>query len=86
MPTVNLGERQQGREKPASVIDCRENRDDIVQAIKTALSDEFQAGLPGLRNIYGEGGASEKIVEVLCSVDLRDACRKRFNDLECSGR
>lgn len=42
-PAVNLGDRQKGRLRPASVIDCAEREEDIVQAIRKALSADFQA-------------------------------------------
>ncbi|GBD95709.1 MAG TPA: UDP-N-acetylglucosamine 2-epimerase (hydrolyzing) [Nitrospirae bacterium] len=64
-PTVNIGERQRGRIKAESVIDCGPVKDDIKAAIKKALSDDFRGSCEEMKNPYGNGGASEKIVNIL---------------------
>ncbi|MDP3871344.1 MAG: UDP-N-acetylglucosamine 2-epimerase [Methyloversatilis sp.] len=63
--TVNIGDRQKGRLKAASVIDADERCKDIVEAIRRALSSDFRAGLDQVRPLYGCGGASEAIVAQL---------------------
>lgn len=80
-PTVNIGERQQGRLKAASVIDCIEERAAITQAIHHALSREFQATLPNVVSLYGQAGASLRIKEVLKNYNLHDILMKKFYDL-----
>src|ERR1700735_199446 len=70
LPTVNVGLRQQGRERPRNVIDAAPDFRAILDAIATAKSSEFRRGLQGMTNPYGEGVASEKIVEVLTTVPL----------------
>ena len=70
LPTVNIGLRQQGRERARNVIDAAPETRAILDAIATAKSLEFRRGLQGMTNPYGEGVASEKIVEVLTTVSL----------------
>ena len=70
LPTVNVGERQRGRERAANVIDAPARRDAIVQAIGRAESREFRESLRGMTNPYGDGTASEKILEVLTSAPI----------------
>lgn len=70
LPTVNVGWRQQGREKPANVIDALPDVNSILQAIAKARSADFRDSLRGMSNPYGEGQASETIVSVLTSVPL----------------
>jgi UDP-hydrolysing UDP-N-acetyl-D-glucosamine 2-epimerase len=70
LPTVNIGIRQQGRERAGNVLDAAANVADIVAAIGAARRAEFPAALRGMRNPYGDGMASERIVEVLTSVEL----------------
>ena len=70
LPTVNVGLRQQGRERARNVIDAAPEARAILEAIATAKSSEFRRGLQGTTNPYGEGVASEKIVEVLTTVPL----------------
>jgi UDP-hydrolysing UDP-N-acetyl-D-glucosamine 2-epimerase len=71
LPTVNIGMRQQGRERAGNVLDAEANKSAILQAIATARTAEFRQSLAELVNPYGEGHASEKIVEVLTTVPLR---------------
>ena len=70
LPTVNVGERQRGRERAANVIDAPARRDAIVQAVGRAGSREFRESLRGMTNPYGDGTASEKILEVLTSAPI----------------
>ncbi len=68
LPTVNVGLRQQGRERARNVIDTAPETAAILAASAAAKSSEFRHTLRGMTNPYGEGFASEKIVEVLTSV------------------
>lgn len=79
--TINIGDRQKGRLKAASVIDCQPDRQSIVEALDKLYSPAFQADLEHVRSPYGEGGASEKIVSVLRSFDIEDLRKKAFRDL-----
>jgi GDP/UDP-N,N'-diacetylbacillosamine 2-epimerase (hydrolysing) len=80
-PTVNIGDRQKGRIKAASVIDCKPLKDDISRAIGKAYNEEFRAMLRDVKNPYGDGGASENIMKVLKTTDLRNLLKKEFYDL-----
>lgn len=73
LPTVNIGMRQKGREKPKNVIDSVAETEAILQAIEKGLSVEFQKSLEGMTNPYGDGHASEKIAEILANVELGEA-------------
>lgn len=63
--TVNIGDRQKGRLRAESVIDCAPTLDDVVQAVEQALSATFKAVLQATVNPYGDGHASLKILSVL---------------------
>ena len=79
--TVNIGDRQRGRLKADSVIDCDPNRRSILTAIQRLYSPEFQRIVKKTRNPYGEGGASERIVHVLKTASLNELIKKPFHDL-----
>lgn len=79
--TINIGDRQKGRIKSKSVIDCLPTYDSIKSAFETAFSKNFKNNLQNVVNEYGEGGASIKIKNILKGVDLRDIIKKRFYDL-----
>jgi UDP-hydrolysing UDP-N-acetyl-D-glucosamine 2-epimerase len=83
LPTVNVGLRQQGRERPRNVLDADANPGSILHAIDRARTPEFRASLSGMANPYGEGRASETIVRVLTTVALSQALlMKRHSELE----
>lgn len=82
LPVVNVGTRQQGRLRPANVIDVGYDRGEIEAGLRRALSEEFRASLRGLANPYGDGRAAERIVARLKEVELGPKLIvKRFNDL-----
>jgi UDP-N-acetylglucosamine 2-epimerase (non-hydrolysing)/GDP/UDP-N,N'-diacetylbacillosamine 2-epimerase (hydrolysing) len=72
LPTVNVGMRQQGRERARNVIDVDADELQILRAIQQARDPEFRAGLVGMENPYGDGNASETIVRVLTTVPLSE--------------
>lgn len=78
-PTVNIGDRQKGRIRPSSVVDCRPNVEDIVNAIKKALCYEFKG--EHCYQIFGDGDTSTKIIDVLKSIKI-DSIAKEFYDGE----
>lgn len=81
-PTVNIGARQSGRLKAASVIDCMETSEDITRAISIALSAEFQKILKQGNSPYGSGNVSKRIVEVLKEANLDNIIMKKFYNIE----
>lgn len=80
-PTVNIGNRQRGRLKPVSVIDCNESKGEIKEAIMKALSPSFQELLATMKSPYGDGFASRKVKDCLKRVKLNDIVMKSFYDL-----
>ncbi|WJW74589.1 UDP-N-acetylglucosamine 2-epimerase [Thiohalobacter sp. IOR34] len=77
--TVNIGDRQKGRPRADSVIDCPAEREAILAAIRQAFSLDCRNAV----NPYGDGHAVERIMEVLrgCG-DFAALTQKRFHDLE----
>ena len=65
LPTVNVGIRQQGRERALNVLDAEPRVESIVNATRKAQTPEFKKSLEGMSNPYGDGHASERIVQVL---------------------
>jgi GDP/UDP-N,N'-diacetylbacillosamine 2-epimerase (hydrolysing) len=80
--TINIGDRQRGRIRADSVIDCDPKKEAILTAVKKLYSKEFQDQLKNVKNPYGKGGASEKIKKILKEVDLTDILKKRFYDFK----
>jgi UDP-hydrolysing UDP-N-acetyl-D-glucosamine 2-epimerase len=70
LPVVNVGMRQQGRERPRNVIDVTADANAISDALKQALDPAFRAELRGMVNPYGDGTAAEIIARVLAETPL----------------
>lgn len=71
VPTVNIGTRQQGRERPKNVIDTKYDRKAIKKALELALFDKkFLKKLQTVKNIYGDGKSAKRIVDILKKFDL----------------
>jgi len=80
--TVNIGHRQDGRYKPASVIDCAANSEAIFQAIATACSDQHKNKCQTMALPYGDGHSSTKITDILATIELADIMYKPFYEPE----
>ena len=79
--TVNIGDRQRGRIMGESVIQCLPKKNEIIKAIKKAISTSFKNSvLLNSTNPYGEGNSSELIVNTLKNIELTDILKKRFHD------
>jgi GDP/UDP-N,N'-diacetylbacillosamine 2-epimerase (hydrolysing) len=78
--TINIGDRQKGRIKADSVIDCAPNRVEIQGALSKLNLPEFQNHLRQVKNPYGEAGASKKIAETLRIHPLTGLLKKKFAD------
>ena len=82
IPTINIGDRQKGRLRTASIIDCGETTADIVAAVNKAISSDFIEKSRQVVSPYGDGNAAgriaDKIFEVIKagSIDLK----KKFYD------
>ncbi|AVK82795.1 UDP-N-acetylglucosamine 2-epimerase (hydrolyzing) [Lysinibacillus sp. B2A1] len=74
-PSVNIGNRQAGRERPNSVFDAKANAGEIEVAINNALqyTERFEW-------IFGDGYTSTAILEILKSIE-EFKVRKEFYDL-----
>jgi UDP-N-acetylglucosamine 2-epimerase (non-hydrolysing)/GDP/UDP-N,N'-diacetylbacillosamine 2-epimerase (hydrolysing) len=70
LPVVNVGIRQQGRERARNIIDVPADTAAISSALKRALRESFRGRLRGMTNPYGDGAAAKNIVRVLSTVAL----------------
>lgn len=71
---VNIGDRQKGRLRAASVIDCPPER----AAIRAAIDKALRLDCSGISNPYGSGDSASRIAAVLRSVVLDDLRQKHF--------
>lgn len=83
IPTVNIGNRQQGRLCADTVISCGYEVEDIENAIDIAFSKEFRDKLPDMKNPYEKENTSEQIVQKIRELLLKEqGVKKHFYDVE----
>ncbi|MFX1256305.1 MAG: UDP-N-acetylglucosamine 2-epimerase [Promethearchaeota archaeon] len=70
LPVVNIGNRNKGRECAENVIDVPHDFNQIRDAIIKGLSEEFKNSCQNVKNPYGDGNASDKIVKILEEVKI----------------
>lgn len=81
VPTVNIGERQRGRLRAPSVIDCSDTVREITIAIAKARSP-FMKETAALRATpYGQPGAAQKVIKTIRQLELDKILYKRFYSL-----
>lgn len=78
--TVNIGDRQKGRIRAASVIDCAPKKMAIRSALKRLYSQDFKRVLQRVINPYGDGHSAARAKEILKKHDLKDILKKKFYD------
>jgi UDP-hydrolysing UDP-N-acetyl-D-glucosamine 2-epimerase len=81
VPTVNIGARQDGRPRAASVFDVRLDTRRITEAILKAVTPEARAAAEAQVHPYGTPGAAVRIVEIISSIDLKTLIPKAFHDV-----
>ncbi|MDA9030971.1 UDP-N-acetylglucosamine 2-epimerase [Candidatus Pseudothioglobus singularis] len=82
--TVNIGDRQTGRIKAESIIDVSVEKKDIVDAIRQIMSTRFKKSIKNQANLFGNGGAGKRIVEILekqLTINKNKFLKKEFFDI-----
>jgi UDP-hydrolysing UDP-N-acetyl-D-glucosamine 2-epimerase len=81
LAVVNVGARQEGRERAGNVVDVPAERGAITAGIRRATEPSFTESLRRIASPYGDGRASERIATVLRTLELGERLlRKRFVD------
>lgn len=67
VPAVNIGPRQNGRERAGNVIDVNYNKQEIIKAVETHFKNasKYESSL-----LYGDGKAGERIAVILTKENL----------------
>jgi len=83
--TINIGNRQKGRIKANSIIDCMPEETSIKASFKKLYSKKFQKNLKKVQNPYGNGGASKKIKKIIKNTILDNILSKNFFNIDIKG-
>jgi GDP/UDP-N,N'-diacetylbacillosamine 2-epimerase (hydrolysing) len=79
--SINIGNRQKGRTKATSVIDCKPSSNEILKYLNFAFKESSQKKLKYTTNPYGNGGAAKKIISILKRIKFMKIFHKNFFDL-----
>ena len=82
--TINIGDRQKGRIKAESVIDCMPDRASIEGALEKLYTSEFQERLKHVNSPYGTASPSASIIEILKKAKPEALLKKSFFDINVS--
>lgn len=82
IPTVDIGDRQRGRAASGSVIRCGTDAEDIDDALRKAVRDDFRQNIKNEKNPYEGENTSLKTVNIIKRF-LQDGIdiKKKFYDL-----
>jgi GDP/UDP-N,N'-diacetylbacillosamine 2-epimerase (hydrolysing) len=71
LPVINVGRRQESRQCAENVIQVNHSTEKIRDSIDKALADQiFIENVKSCQQIYGDGKAGERIVDVLTNIKL----------------
>lgn len=73
-PTVNIGTRQQNRERGSNVLDAGYNSEEIAGAVEKQL----RHGRYEPEFVYGDGSAGKQIAEILANIDISNIIQKKM--------
>ncbi|MBN1280611.1 MAG: UDP-N-acetylglucosamine 2-epimerase (hydrolyzing) [Candidatus Thermoplasmatota archaeon] len=74
LPVINIGSRQQGRDRSANILDVPPHKNQIIRAIDTALHNPtFRKKVQRCTNQFGDGHAARRIVKILKEIPLDDS-------------
>ncbi|MCX5828122.1 MAG: UDP-N-acetylglucosamine 2-epimerase [Deltaproteobacteria bacterium] len=81
IPTVNIGDRQKGRVRAESVVDCEPVALSIASSIRKATSAEFRDVLKVVKNPYEKTGTAARIVEKITLFCPAELMKKSFYNM-----
>lgn len=80
--TIDIGDRQKGRIKAKSVIECKPTKDGIRKAFRKLYSVQFKKKLRTVTNPYGDGNTAKRIKKILKNYDIQNILKKTFYDID----
>lgn len=78
IPTINIGDRQEGRSKASSILDCTCEKKSIFVTSRLAIEQKKAGKYAQTKSLFGEGDTSSLIKSVIDGVQFPLDMRKRF--------
>ena len=84
--TINIGDRQKGRVRAESIIDCEPTAKSITKGLNKLYSETFQKALLNVKNPYQKSNTSLKIIDIIKKEIPNVALKKEFYDIPIYGK
>ena len=82
IPTVNIGDRQTGRVRAESVVDCGNSTEEIIHAVNKAKRLKENGKLKNIKNPYEKDDTSKNIVFFIQQYfNQKNITKKKFYDV-----
>ena len=72
IPVLNIGTRQEGRTKSINVVNAKYDRIEIYNSMQKILKQTFRKKLRYLKNLYGDGNSSIKIIKIIKKLKIKN--------------
>jgi GDP/UDP-N,N'-diacetylbacillosamine 2-epimerase (hydrolysing) len=73
IPVINIGSRQQGRDRSDNILDVKPDRNDILKAVDFIVNDKkYNEKLKKCENTFGDGKARLRIVKILKEIEISE--------------
>lgn len=82
VPTINIGDRQKGRKRYHSVIDCNEDKQQLISAIQSLRDSKFLKKIQSMEIPHTDGKIAVTMKDMLKQAELSNICQKKFYDLK----
>jgi UDP-hydrolysing UDP-N-acetyl-D-glucosamine 2-epimerase len=78
LPAVNIGTRQEGREHSSNIINVAHNKNEIIKAIKTAMTPSFRNKVVKSQSPYAKENPEDAIIKILKELDFQKVIKEKF--------
>lgn len=82
IPTLNIGDRQNGRIAAESVYNCASDKASVLEGLDKVLSKEFRELAYVVRNPYEKANTAEEIFKVISTYPLEGLNQKKFYNIK----
>ena len=82
VPTINIGNRQKGRVRANSIVDCDPLKKAILAGLKMISNPSFQLKMVNMTTPFEKPDTANVIKKLLETADLKDILKKEFYDIE----
>jgi len=72
LPCLNVGRRQQGRERSRCIVDVPAEKNAILSGIEIVCDSGFRSSLSGMTHAYGDGRAGERVAAILADLPPKE--------------